>query len=117
MRARSFIAALEHPVQRLVRRNLRPALLQRRAHGGEIVIADGLETGEHQRRWIGVQRQVFAAGVQAPAPMEDALSVGREIHRGDGGEQGLQGGGVFVGVSLSVLGTAFCNEIAMARIG
>ena len=44
----TFSAALKHPVEWLIGRNLRPACRQRDTDRGEFVVAHRLKTGQHQ---------------------------------------------------------------------
>ena len=77
-------AALVDPVQRLLRSQLLPACGQSSADGGQFVVAGGLEAGQHQNRRKSIQRPVLAARMQTTPAMENALRIGRQIHRCDG---------------------------------
>jgi hypothetical protein len=88
---RSGLAQLVDPVQGLGRGQFVPAPDQRIADGGQGIVSQRLEAGEHQHGREGVQRQVLAARMQAATAVEDALGVGGRFHPGDGVEQGLHG--------------------------
>ena len=89
LQAQRLAALLEHPVQRLPRRQLCPARLQRGAHGGQLRLGGGREARQHEDRRVGIQRPWLAPRMQAAPAVEDAPGIGRQGHGGNGVEQGL----------------------------
>ena len=87
------VAALVHPVQCGAGCQCGPARLQGLVHGGQQGVVGGFKAGEHPHGRVGVQRPAFAAGVQAAPAVEDAAGLGGQRSGGNGGEQGLHGGG------------------------
>jgi hypothetical protein len=58
-------------------------------HGGQFIIGNRLEAGQHPDRREGIQRQMLTAGIPATTAMKHALGIQRQAHRCNGIQEGL----------------------------